>query len=82
VRNEAFRADAVGRLPKEEEGLLDFRPVTTGTRTLHRGRTGLRGTVQNFHSIFAVIARRCNKLIQNTLFLFPRGFLVTRSDLI
>src|SRR5258708_3321555 len=69
--NEPFGADAVGSVPDQEQGVLNFWPVTAWARALRCGLLHLR-MVEEPHRVLAIVARRCRKGIQQFALLLDR----------
>ena len=70
-RDEAFGADAVGGMPEQEQGVLDFWPVMAWARALRCGVLHFR-MVEELHSVLAIVARCCRKGIQQFALLLDR----------
>ena len=78
-RDEPFSADPVGSVPDQEQGVLDFWPVMAWARVLRGGLLHFR-MVEEPHRVFAIVARRCHKGIQQFALLLDRRCLAVLRE--
>ncbi len=67
-RHEAFGANAIGRVPDQEHGVLDFWPILAKAWTLKR-LLHLLGMVEKPPGVFTHIACGCDKGLKQRPFL-------------
>ena len=70
-RNKAFGADAVGGVPNQEQGVLDFWSIMLWADVLRSELLHFR-MVEEVHGVLAIIACRCCKGIQQFALLLDR----------
>src|SRR3989442_15800961 len=76
---EPFPTDAIGRLPENDERLMDGLVVQSQALVPRSGRYS-REPVEHANGVLAVVARECHKLIEDPTLLIRRNGPVPLAD--